>query len=249
MAVTSPSSPGIQHTDAGHMAPPQEGGVESPRGVATLIEHDGFFLIRQPDFYAVMALITLPPIVAPTTFDREKPFLSVRWRQSETARDIFAPGSVIGNALVPFGLSGLTYVYGRSSHHLEVARFGRDLFRAEVMNSVLTLGLKYAFNRTRPNGGAYSYPSGHASVAFTAAGVTHAHFGTVWGAVAYVGAAYVGFSRMQENKHYLTDVIAGAILGSYLGERLARRSLTTGSMALIPVVTSHGGVIRLVRRF
>ncbi|RME22031.1 MAG: hypothetical protein D6800_11470, partial [Candidatus Zixiibacteriota bacterium] len=36
----------------------QQRGVESPGGVVRLIEHDGFFLLRGPDFYAVMALIT-----------------------------------------------------------------------------------------------------------------------------------------------------------------------------------------------
>ncbi|RME24242.1 MAG: phosphatase PAP2 family protein [Candidatus Zixiibacteriota bacterium] len=213
-----------------------------------LIEHDGFFLLRQPDFYAVMALITLPPVLTPATFDNETPFLSARWRSSEEAGEIFGPGSVIGSPVVPLGMSVMLYLYGRSHENFGLATFGRDLFRAQMVNSVLTLGLKYGFNRTRPNGEAYGYPSGHTSATFATAGVVHAHFGLLWGMTAYLGAAYVGFSRLQKNKHYLTDVIAGGILGSYVGERLARRSSWTGDMALIPVVTSRGMTIRFVRR-
>ncbi len=83
--------------------------------------------------------------------------------------------------------------------------------------------MKKGIGRTRPNGGLYSYPSGHTSSSFATAAVVYEHFGPIFGVPAFLGATYIGLSRLQGNKHYASDVIAGAALGTYIGFKIAGR--------------------------
>lgn len=87
----------------------------------------------------------------------------------------------------------------------------------DVINSILTTVsttylLKATINRRRPNGGQLSFPSGHTSAAFTGAYYINKRYGHRIGLIAYGAATYVGWSRVNAKKHYLTDVIAGAAL-------------------------------------
>jgi membrane-associated phospholipid phosphatase len=73
----------------------------------------------------------------------------------------------------------------------------------------------------------YSFPSGHASLAFTGAALTCLHhfqldlIGGGGDAVACATgvalAAFTGVSRMASDKHYASDVIGGALIGSVSG--------------------------------
>jgi hypothetical protein len=86
---------------------------------------------------------------------------------------------------------------------------------AEVfgLNEVLTLSLKMLVGRTRPGGGKQSFPSGHASSAFAAASLINDNSGGVMGVSAYGLAALTGYSRMDAQRHYPSDVLAGAAIG------------------------------------
>ncbi len=78
----------------------------------------------------------------------------------------------------------------------------------------LTYALKYSVDRERPNGHDHSFPSGHASVAFAGATFLHKRYGFLYSLPAYLGATYVGYSRVESENHYLSDVITGALIGS-----------------------------------
>lgn len=84
--------------------------------------------------------------------------------------------------------------------------------------------LKWAVQRERPDGSDMrSMPSGHTLLAFTGAGLTGIDYGWGWGAGAYAVAAFTGADRLWGNKHWLTDVLAGAgigILSAYAGKWL-----------------------------
>lgn len=59
-----------------------------------------------------------------------------------------------------------------------------------------------------------SFPSGHTTAAFAAAGVWFRSVSRKWaGALALVLAALMGFSRMYIGVHYLSDVLAGMVIG------------------------------------
>ncbi len=75
--------------------------------------------------------------------------------------------------------------------------------------------LKRAVGSERPNGrNDRSFPSGHTSISFSAAGHLHARYGWEWGAPALAAAAFVGWSRVEAKQHRWEDVIAGALLGT-----------------------------------
>jgi len=62
-----------------------------------------------------------------------------------------------------------------------------------------------------------SFPSGHTSMAFAFATVITANHGWAWGLLGHLTAAFIGYSRIQDDRHYLHDVLAGATLGMSYG--------------------------------
>lgn len=83
--------------------------------------------------------------------------------------------------------------------------------------------VKEITGRTRPDGSNdRSLPSGHASSAMTSARVLQMRYGWWVGAPAYALAAYTGLSRVQGNKHYLSDVVFGWTLAWYLSSAIVR---------------------------
>lgn len=68
-----------------------------------------------------------------------------------------------------------------------------------------------------------AFPSGHATLAFAAATVFAVEYKNkpVIPIIAYSMATLVGVSRITENKHWATDVFAGAILGYLTGRQVA----------------------------
>jgi membrane-associated phospholipid phosphatase len=67
-----------------------------------------------------------------------------------------------------------------------------------------------------------SFPSGHTTVAFAAATVFAMEYkNTPWvPIVSYSAASLIGASRITENKHWFTDVLAGAALGYICGRQV-----------------------------
>ncbi len=149
-------------------------------------------------------------------------------------------GAFVGGGFIQVGGALGTFAIGRLSGRPQVAAVGADLVRAQIINTVLTQGTKIAVGRRRPDGARFSFPSGHASSSFATATVLQRRLGWKVGAPAYAMATYVAASRLQENKHYLSDVIFGAAVGIVSG-----RAVTVGHgrnrFALIPM-TAPGGV-------
>jgi len=101
---------------------------------------------------------------------------------------------------------------------------------ALVANGVTTVALKYIIGRERPNGNdKHSMPSGHTSHSFTVAAVANELYGNKIGTAAYLVAGLVAISRINDNKHYLSDVIVGAGLGTVIGRGFAKTFRDTKS--------------------
>ncbi len=98
--------------------------------------------------------------------------------------------------------------------------------------------------RQRPDGGRYSFPSGHASATFVAADVVMQEFGWKAGVPAYAGAAYVAVSRLTERQHFLSDVVFGAAAGIASARTLTiQRPAHTVTFVPVPL---HGGAAIMV---
>ena len=65
-------------------------------------------------------------------------------------------------------------------------------------------------------------PSGHTSHSFAVAAVANELYGHTVGTAAYMLAGLVAASRIHDNKHYLSDVIVGAGLGTIIGRGFAK---------------------------
>lgn len=61
----------------------------------------------------------------------------------------------------------------------------------------------------------FSFPSGHTTAAFMIAGITSVCFPDI-GALAYGWAALIGLSRVMLKVHFISDVLAGMLLGTLI---------------------------------
>src|SRR5258708_12058164 len=62
-----------------------------------------------------------------------------------------------------------------------------------------------------------SFPSGHSTQAFAVASVIAAHYDALWIKItAYSGASAVAFARVEGNHHFTSDVLAGALIGTFV---------------------------------
>lgn len=81
---------------------------------------------------------------------------------------------------------------------------------------MVTDTLKVIVGRTRPDGSALSFPSGHSTVAFATA-VVLAHRWPRWRWAFYGGALAVAASRVVRLRHFPSDVLAGGAIGLVFG--------------------------------
>ena len=133
-------------------------------------------------------------------------------------------GSKLGGTIAVAGLTIGAFASGRMSSGDRPRAATYDLSQAIIVNQVWTQALKLAIRRKRPDGSnRVSFPSGHASNAFTAATVIVRHYPRL--AVPGFGlATYIAVSRMAANKHHFSDIVAGAGFGYGVGRLVTRRN-------------------------
>src|SRR5215212_3262250 len=148
----------------------------------------------------------------------------------------------------PGGLAvgGGLYVIGLASSNRRVEDIGLHTVESIALADVITSSLKIIAGRARPyaskdnarNFGLFrglksddykSFPSGHATSAFALASIISAetsHWwpGTRWvvGPVMYGAATLTGVSRIYNNQHWASDILAGAAIGTLTGVNVFR---------------------------
>jgi membrane-associated phospholipid phosphatase len=152
----------------------------------------------------------------------------------------FGAGETIGSARAQFGSALATFLVGQATGNARLTAVGADLVSANLVAQTMTLGIKTAVRRGRPDGTEYSFPSGHTSTTFAAATVLQRHFGWKAGAPAYALASYVATSRIHDKRHFLSDVTFGAAVGIVSGW-----AVTVGhgkaEFSVAPIATRGGG--------
>lgn len=151
---------------------------------------------------------------------------------------------VLGSPYVVDTSSVLIYGIGKIIKDEDVAMTGEAMFEALLITEGLTGGMKLAFSRDRPNGGSYGFPSSHASRTFCVATVLEILHGPWFGVPAYMFAGAVGYSRIDKNVHYLSDVFFGAVLGSAIGWGTANfhQKLMNDRYSITPMVGEVNGL-------
>jgi len=115
----------------------------------------------------------------------------------------------------------IAFAYGLDAFGMEpktdLANRTAILIKGELMMTGVVNVLKGSTHQLRPDGSAYnSFPSGHTAQAFAAATFLSEEYGYRYKWVPYAAygvASSVGALRMANNRHYISDVLAGAGLG------------------------------------
>jgi len=190
----------------------------------------------------------------------------LRWQRPNAASTI---SDVVAYGITPAVVLGLDYWAARESGRSDAFKVDALVIgEAAVLASNATQALKYLTARQRPYAHAralgqpagvnssssdnFSFSSGHTAMAFamavSAARVMtlrrYSHAGWAWG-LGLSAAAAVGYFRVAADRHYLTDVLAAAGIGTAMGLIVPRLALSrrpagadrgTG-MALAPYVS------------
>jgi hypothetical protein len=175
------------------------------------------------------------PVVRTNPHDRRTPF-------DDVAQVIIAP------SLFLFDLLG-------EEKNSPADQFFITLLSYGIMTIPVRL-VKYYYDSPRPYGGDNSFPSGHTAAAFVGSHMIYREFQHSSGAIAYSGYAMgtlVACMRVVHDKHWVSDVLAGAgiaILATELAYHLyfpVKRKLfpdktgkrTDNSIALFPFIQAH----------
>jgi hypothetical protein len=160
---------------------------------------------------------------------------------------MFAPGKYFGDTPEQIALALGTYAFGRWRDQPKVAHLGMDLLQAQILTEMMVEPLKFSVGRLRPDGSDHqSFPSGHTAITFAAATVLERHLGWRKAVLAYAIASYVAVSRLHDDRHYLSDVVFGAAVGSIAGRTVVHHR--ADYWAMTPAAAPGGGVMLLVSR-
>jgi membrane-associated phospholipid phosphatase len=157
-------------------------------------------------------------------------------------------GRSLGSLPVAVAFTGGTFVVGGMTGNESLENAGLHSLEALLLAEAVTQLIKLATGRPRPNITSdadqfhpfklstdyHSFPSGHASKVFAIAATFSSDLGdeVPWVPfVAYPLAVWTATTRVLDQKHWVTDVVAGAALGilaSRVVERLNHRERSAG---------------------
>lgn len=131
------------------------------------------------------------------------------------------------------------YLTGWIGDMPEARATGADALSASLASGLLVGALKFTIGRARPDeglgpahfepfSGKKSFPSGHTTQGFTVAAVIAAHYPDTWVQLTCYGLATLsGLSRIGQDEHWTSDVLAGALIGTTVGRAVVRMNQRT----------------------
>ena len=173
---------------------------------------------------------------------------SIRSARSNTLTDIFDNVQPLGNEYA-IGIVGSFYLWGEIFKDQRAKSTALDSIAATAIGpGIIVNATKYLVGRSRPTDGkgAYdfqpfsghdSFMSGHTTEAFTLASVITEHYDIPWVKVtAYALAGTVGYARLNNNRHWTSDVLVGAVVGTYVGKTVVHFNREHHRIKLQPIV-------------
>ena len=168
------------------------------------------------------------------------------------------------NAFLLRGPADYTNIYGSSNFNLPASfslwlagkatgrrpleNLGSSFLRALALTQLVVAPIKFSVRRYRPDrSNRLSFPSGHAANSFALARLVHRAYGPYVGVPMYILGGFTAVGRMEENLHFLSDVVMGAVLGTIVGS-----SVTLGSQdnfRVRPILSDRGTILELALRF
>ena len=173
---------------------------------------------------------------------------AIRSVRTNTLTDIFDNVQPLGNEYA-IGIVGSFYLWGEIFKDQRAKSTALDSIAATAIGpGIIVNATKYLVGRSRPTDGkgAYdfqpfsghdSFMSGHTTEAFTLASVITEHYDIPWVKVtAYALAGTVGYARLNNNRHWTSDVIVGAVVGTYVGKTVVHFNREHHRIKLQPIV-------------
>lgn len=160
-------------------------------------------------------------------FAEDRPIYdAIQRARGRTTNDIARVSTPWGSSRAEWAAEALILA-GAGFGNTNVRDAGRDAIESQIMASgVITPALKFAFGRARPfqelgthhffgfTTAYQSFPSGHATNAFATATAISQHFDNwIVPTISYTLATAIAFSRINDQKHFPSDVLAGALIG------------------------------------
>ncbi|HVR10127.1 MAG TPA: phosphatase PAP2 family protein [Thermoanaerobaculia bacterium] len=159
-----------------------------------------------------------------------------------------------------FEVLGGFYLGGLLAHDKRAQETTLDgLFASGIAGGLISPLLKVVIGRNRPNAnqGAYnfhpfslkvSFPSGEATQAFAVASVISTQYPNPWvELLSYTTAAITAWGRVRENGHWVSDTLAGALIGFHVGRTVVhinnRLRARVGFAPLIGPGGRHGAAM------
>jgi membrane-associated phospholipid phosphatase len=160
--------------------------------------------------------------------------------------------------------SAITNIYGSSHFNLPVAlgvwgvgrladrpaleHTGSAALRTLALTQLVVGPIKWAVRRDRPDQSSQlSFPSGHAANSFALARLMHRQYGLRVGVPLYIVGALTGAGRIEGDKHYLSDVVMGAVLGTLVGQAVTLER--GGRLRALPQLSANGPQLVLYVKF
>ena len=130
---------------------------------------------------------------------------------AHAGRQDWERASEIGRGLLVVGAIGVPLAAEHPDERWEATlRAGGSIAASWTVTEVL----KRTVREERPDkSDRRSFPSGHSSQSFAAAGSLHKRYGWKVGIPAHAVAAFVATARVKAKKHYVHDVLVGAAIG------------------------------------
>ena len=157
--------------------------------------------------------------------------------QDPRLSDWLRVGRQYGNIVTPVSIAGALYVAGLAFKDGSLRQTGLMVAEATAFAGITTTVIKIIAGRSRPFLGQgasdfrgfqdqddyFSFPSGHATVAFALTTVLADRIDhPVATIVLYLLAGSTVLQRMHDDRHWLSDVLAGSMIGYVFGKAVVR---------------------------
>jgi len=230
------------------------------------------FKVKKTDLRLVLPSLSAIVVAFATDYDVRQGSLYI----AENNNVVSSAGSFLstyGNAYGVGALTGIIYLSGQVSGNNRLAETGFMSVEALLQSGLFVYALKMISGRQRPvydngadkwhwfpaslgqfngepNARYTSFPSGHAAVAFSVASVI-AHREKKHKFVPYAAysiASGIALSRLTEDQHWFSDVLAGSLIGYGVGRMIVKKREGT-KWVMFPSSFGNNVVLSAYRSF
>ena len=187
--------------------------------------------------------------------------------QSSAGNNAATVGNALGNPFYVLPPLGLFYLYGHTQDDPKARRTALLATESLVISGTFTYAIKLAAQRPRPFTGESattwdgpggknsdpSFPSIHTATAFSVASVLSEEYGhnPYVPPLAYGLATLTGLARINDNKHWASDVFIGGAIGYFVGKAVVRSHTgqADSNVKILPASIQNGYGLMALYRF